>query len=45
MRIMLEIAGDQNDLAGGVLQIEDILKAGGVEDHGDAVAEPGAALP
>jgi tetratricopeptide (TPR) repeat protein len=29
MRIMLEIAGDQNDLAGGVLRIEDILKAGG----------------
>ena len=29
MRIMLEIAGDQNDLAGGVIHIEDILKTGG----------------
>ena len=29
MRIMLEIAGDQNDLAGGVIHIEDILKSGG----------------
>jgi len=28
MRVLLEIAGDQNDLAGGVLHIEDILKAG-----------------
>jgi tetratricopeptide (TPR) repeat protein len=30
MRVLLEIAGDQDDLAGGVLHIEDILKAGGV---------------
>jgi tetratricopeptide (TPR) repeat protein len=29
MRVLLEIAGDQDDLAGGVLHIEDILKAGG----------------
>jgi tetratricopeptide (TPR) repeat protein len=29
MRVLLEIAGDQEDLAGGVLHIEDILKAGG----------------
>ena len=29
MRVLLEIAGDQNDLAGGVIHIEDILKAGG----------------
>jgi tetratricopeptide (TPR) repeat protein len=29
MRVMLEIAGDQGDLAGGVLHIEDILKTGG----------------
>jgi tetratricopeptide (TPR) repeat protein len=29
MRVLLEIAGDQGDLAGGVLHIEDILKAGG----------------
>ncbi len=29
MRVMLEIAADQNDLAGGVLHVEDILKAGG----------------
>ena len=28
MRVMLEISGDQNDLAGGVLHIEDILKTG-----------------
>jgi tetratricopeptide (TPR) repeat protein len=28
MRVLLEIAGDQDDLAGGVLHIEDILKAG-----------------
>jgi tetratricopeptide (TPR) repeat protein len=27
MRVLLEVAGDQNDLAGGVLHIEDILKA------------------
>lgn len=31
MRVMLEIAADQNDLAGGVLHIEDILKAGGAK--------------
>ena len=29
MRVLLEIASDQDDLAGGVLHIEDILKAGG----------------
>jgi tetratricopeptide (TPR) repeat protein len=29
MRVLLEIAGDQDDLAGGVLHIEDILKADG----------------
>ncbi len=29
MRVLLEIAADQDDLAGGVLHIEDILKAGG----------------
>ena len=29
MRVMLEVAADQNDLAGGVLHMEDILKAGG----------------
>jgi tetratricopeptide (TPR) repeat protein len=29
MRVLLEIAGDQGDLAGGVIHIEDILKAGG----------------
>jgi len=29
MRVMLEIASDQNDLAGGVIHIEDILKNGG----------------
>jgi tetratricopeptide (TPR) repeat protein len=29
MRVLLEIAGEQDDLAGGVLHIEDILKAGG----------------
>jgi len=29
MRVMLEIAEDQHDLAGGVVHIEDILKAGG----------------
>jgi tetratricopeptide (TPR) repeat protein len=28
MRVLLEIAGDQDDLAGGVVHIEDILKAG-----------------
>ena len=28
MRVLLEIAGDQNDLAGGVIHIEDILKTG-----------------
>jgi tetratricopeptide (TPR) repeat protein len=27
MRVLLEVASDQNDLAGGVLHIEDILKA------------------
>lgn len=31
MRVILEIAADQNDLAGGVLHIEDILKAGGAK--------------
>jgi tetratricopeptide (TPR) repeat protein len=30
MRVLLEIAGDQDDLAGGVLHVEDILKAGAV---------------
>jgi tetratricopeptide (TPR) repeat protein len=34
MRVLLEIAGDQDDLAGGVLHIEDILKA----DSSDAPA-------
>jgi tetratricopeptide (TPR) repeat protein len=29
MRVLLEIASEQDDLAGGVLHIEDILKAGG----------------
>ncbi|MCE0521921.1 MAG: tetratricopeptide repeat protein [Methylacidiphilales bacterium] len=29
MRVLLEISGDQDDLAGGVLHIGDILKAGG----------------
>jgi tetratricopeptide (TPR) repeat protein len=29
MRVVLEIAGEQHDLAGGVIHIEDILKAGG----------------
>jgi tetratricopeptide (TPR) repeat protein len=29
MRVLLEIASDQNDLAGGVLHIEDILREGG----------------
>jgi tetratricopeptide (TPR) repeat protein len=29
MRVLLEIADDQDDLAGGVLHIEDILQAGG----------------
>jgi tetratricopeptide (TPR) repeat protein len=29
MRVMLEIAGDQDDIAGGVVHIEDILRAGG----------------
>jgi tetratricopeptide (TPR) repeat protein len=29
MRVLLEIAGDQNDLSGAVIHIEDILKAGG----------------
>jgi len=29
MRVVLEISGDQDDLAGGVIHIEDILKAGG----------------
>ncbi len=29
MRVMLEVAGDQNDLAGGVLHVEDILKSNG----------------
>jgi tetratricopeptide (TPR) repeat protein len=29
MRVLLEIASDQDDLAGGVLHIEDILNAGG----------------
>jgi tetratricopeptide (TPR) repeat protein len=29
MRVLLEIASDQDDLAGGVLHIEDILKSGG----------------
>ncbi len=31
MRVILEIAGDQDDLAGGVLHLEDILKAGGTD--------------
>ncbi len=31
MRVMLEIAGDQDDLAGGVIHIEDILKNGGAD--------------
>jgi len=31
MRVLLEIAGDQDDLAGGVVHIEDILKAGGAD--------------
>jgi tetratricopeptide (TPR) repeat protein len=31
MRVLLEIASDQDDLAGGVLHIEDILKAGGAD--------------
>jgi tetratricopeptide (TPR) repeat protein len=29
MRVMLEIAAEQDDLAGGVVHVEDILKAGG----------------
>jgi len=29
MRVLLEVASDQDDLAGGVLHVEDILKAGG----------------
>jgi len=29
MRVLLEVAGDQNDLAGGVLHVEDILKSSG----------------
>lgn len=29
MRVMLEIAGDQNDLAGGLIHVKDILESGG----------------
>ena len=29
MRVILEVAADQQDLSGGVLRVEDILKAGG----------------
>lgn len=29
MRVLLEVAGEQNDLSGAVLHIEDILKSGG----------------
>jgi tetratricopeptide (TPR) repeat protein len=29
MRVMLEIAAEENDLSGGVVHVEDILKAGG----------------
>jgi tetratricopeptide (TPR) repeat protein len=36
MRVLLEIAGDQDDLAGGVLHIEDILKAGGSDTPASA---------
>jgi tetratricopeptide (TPR) repeat protein len=36
MRVLLEIAGEQDDLAGGVLHIEDILKAGGARVPGSA---------
>lgn len=31
MRVILEISAGQNDLAGGVLRVEDILKGGGAE--------------
>ena len=31
MRVLLEVAGEQNDLSGAVLHIEDILKAGGAD--------------
>ncbi len=31
MRVMLEISSQQDDLAGGVVHVEDILKAGGAE--------------
>ena len=36
MRVLLEVAADQNDLAGGVLHVEDILKAGGSDVHASA---------
>jgi len=31
MRVILEVSADQQDLSGGVLRVEDILKAGGSE--------------
>ena len=36
MRVMLEIAADQNDLAGGVIQVEDILRQRGADVSGTA---------
>jgi len=36
MRVMLEIASDQNDLSGGVIHVEDILKNGSSNVSGSA---------
>jgi tetratricopeptide (TPR) repeat protein len=36
IRVILEIASDQNDLAGGVIHVEDILKQGGPNVSGSA---------